>query len=698
MKDSRNHPALGLLPLLFGVLAFLCVIGPQALDPQNIAWLEQGDPATHYLGWQYFRHAPWTFPLGLNPFYGLELGSSIIFSDSNPLLALLFKPFNAWLPATFQYFGLWLLACFVLQAWFGWKLLGLMTGNPLIRLLGSGLLVFSPPMFLRMGGHLSLSGHFLILAALYLALLPNLYRRRLAWGALLAVTAMVHAYLLAMVALIWVADLLGKTFSQQLTRRQGLLEGVLLFAVVSVCCWQAGYFAIADGTQSGGFGLYRMNLLSPLDPAGWSFILPDLPKASGDYEGFNYAGLGVLLLVPLALIAWLRNRQPLKDELRIRPWLLLALIGLWLFALSNQIGVGAHTFSYPLPKIASNLANIFRASGRMFWPVLYALILMVMFLLVRGYRPRIVVAVLALALTIQIVDTRNGWMGLRNSKMMTPSAEWATPMRDPFWANAAAHYPNVRSLMPQNQSERWQVIADFAATHGLKTDAVYLGRMSSKALEQARQKAQHMLESGQYDTDSLYILDDTVLADAAKSVNSETDLLTRVDGLVVLAPGWKRCSQCPSMPDEGRQMSLLALTRPGQTLTFNYTTRQLVSGWSTPESWGTWSTGPQAQIDLRVTSEARSIVLDVLAFVHPQHPAQRVIVSLNGEQVLTTRLVQLQDNHLEIPITPAIRQRLAENDRLTIELQLPDAISPQQLGINDDSRVMGLGLRRLTVN
>jgi len=698
MKDSRNHPALGLLPLLFGVLAFFCVIGLQALDPQNIAWLEQGDPATHYLGWEYFRHAPWTFPLGLNPFYGLELGNSIIFSDSNPLLALLFKPFNAWLPATFQYFGLWLLACFVLQAWFGWKLLGLMTGNPLIRLLGSGLLVFSPPMFLRMGGHLSLSGHFLILAALYLALLPNLYRRRLAWGALLGVTAMVHAYLLAMVALIWVADLLGKTFSQQLTRRQGLLEGVLLFAVVSVCCWQAGYFAIADGTKSGGFGLYRMNLLSPFDPAGWSFVLPDLPKASGDYEGFNYAGLGVLSLVPLALIAWLRNRQPLKDELRIRPWLLLALIGLWLFALSNQIGVGAHTFSYPLPKIASNLANIFRASGRMFWPVLYALILMVMFLLVRGYRPRIVVAVLALALTIQIVDTRNGWMGLRNSKMMTPSAEWATPMRDPFWANAAAHYPNVRSLMPQNQSERWQVIADFAATHGLKTDAVYLGRMSSKALEQARQKAQHMLESGQYDADSLYILDDTVLADAANSVNSETDLLTRVDGLVVLAPGWKRCSQCLSMPDEGRQMSLLVLTRPGQTLTFNYTTRQLVSGWSTPESWGTWSTGPQAQIDLRVTSEARSIVLDVLAFVHPQHPAQRVIVSLNGEQVLTTRLVQLQDNHLEIPITPAIRQRLADNDRLTIELQLPDAISPEQLGINDDSRVMGLGLKRLTVN
>ncbi|VVM38734.1 DUF6311 domain-containing protein [Pseudomonas fluorescens] len=698
MKDSAKHPALGVLPLLLGVLAFFCVIGPQALDPQNIAWLEQGDPATHYLGWAYFRHSPWTFPLGLNPFYGLELGSSIIFSDSNPLLALLFKPFNAWLPATFQYFGLWLLACFVLQAWFAWKLLGLITTNPLVRLLGTGLLVFSPPMFLRMGGHLSLAGHFLILAALYLALLPKLHRRRLAWGTLLAVTAMVHAYLLAMVALIWVADLLGKTFSQQLTRRQSLLEGMLLFAVVSLCCWQTGYFAIADGVKSGGFGLYRMNLLSPFDPAGWSLILPNLPKASGDYEGFNYLGLGVLLLVPVAIIAWLRNRQPLQIQLRARPWLLAALIALWVFALSNQIGFGAQTFSYPLPKIAIGLANVFRASGRMFWPVLYVLTLLVIFLLVRGFRPRTVIALLALALAIQIVDTRNGWMGLRQSKMLAPSAEWATPMRDPFWANAAAHYPKIRSLMPQNQSERWQDIAAFAATHGMKTDAVYMGRMSSKALEQARQKTQRMLESGQYDTDSLYILDDSVLVDAAKNVDSETDLLTRVDGLVVLAPGWKRCSQCLSMPDEGRRMSWLALSRPGQVMTFNHTTRQLTSGWSTPESWGTWSAGQRAQIDLRLTPEARSIVLDALAFVYPQHPAQRVIVSLNGEQVLTTRLTQLQDNHLEIPIPATIRQQLADNDRLTIELQLPDAISPEQMGLNDDSRVMGLGLKHLTVN
>lgn len=697
MKDLRRHPALSLLPLLMGTLVFFLAIGPQALNPQNIAWLEQGDPATHYLGWEFFRRSPWTFPLGLNPFYGLELSNSIIFSDSNPLLALLFKPFSAWLPDTFQYFGLWLLVCCVLQAWFGWKLLGLMTGNPLIRLLGAGLLVFSPPMFLRMGGHLSLAGHFLILAALYLALVPDLRRRRWAWGALLAVTSWVHAYLLAMVALIWLADLLGKTFSRQLTRRQGLVEGGLLFALVSVCCWQAGYFSIADGAVSGGFGLYRMNVLSPVDPAGWSWILPNLPKREGDFEGFNYMGLGVLLLVPLALIAWHGNRQPLREALRARPWLLTALFGLWLFALSNQIGIGSITVGYPLPEVILRLANVFRASGRMFWPVLYALMLGLIFLVVRGYRPRVVIFLLATALLVQVADTCSGWLGVRQGKMVAPSATWNSPMRDPFWASAARHYTNVRSLMPQNQHDRWQMIAEFAAVHGMNTDAVYLARVSSSALALAQQKARSMLDSGQYDADSLYILSDDVLADAAKGINSETDLLTRVDGLIVLAPGWKRCTRCLSMKDEGQQISVIPLSGPGQTLTFNYRNRQLANGWSTPESWGTWTEGQQAKIEMRVLPQARSIVLDALAFVQPQHPAQRVIVKLNGEQVLTTSLTRFHGNHLEIPISAALSRSLASDDRLTIELQLPDAISPRQLGINDDSRVMGLGLKSLTV-
>ncbi|WP_339453418.1 DUF6311 domain-containing protein [Pseudomonas sp. EA_5y_Pfl2_R50] len=697
MRDVNKHPALALLPLLLGALAFFLVIGPRALDPQNIAWLKDGDPATHYLGWAYFRHSPWTFPLGLNPSYGLELGSAIIFSDSNPLPALLFKPFSGLLPETFQYLGLWLLACFVLQAWFAWKLLGLITDNPVLRLLGAGLLVFSPPLLVRTGGHLSLAGHFLILAALYLALHPAIQRRRWAWGALLAVTALVHAYLLIMVALLWVADLLGKVSLGKLTRRQGGFEFASLFALVSVCCWQAGYFSIVDGAGGGGFGWYRMNLLALFDPDGWSFVLPDIKMDGGDYEGFNYLGLGGLLLLPVAGIALFQRDISLKALLTRRPWLLLAMFGLTLFALSNHIGWGTHSFSYPLPRFIEGLASIFRASGRLFWPVFYALFVLVIYLVVRGYRAPVAVVLLALALVAQVVDTRIAWAGLRAAKMIPETSAWDSPMRDPFWESAASHYKNIRALMPKNQSDQWQVIADFAATHGLKTDAVYMGRVSPKAQDTAQREALRRLASGEYASDSLYILDEDAMDLAIKSVHSDTDLLTRVDDFVVLAPGWKRCGQCPAMADQGRAMSVVPLSRPGLVQTFNRKTRQLLKGWSTPEPWGTWSEGKDAEIALRVAPEARLIVMDALAFVMPPNLNQRVIVSINGIQVLSTRLTQVQGNQLHIPITAAARETLGGDGSLTLQLHLPDAVSAQQLGLNDDPRVMGLGLKTLTV-
>ncbi|TVT85781.1 DUF6311 domain-containing protein [Pseudomonas sp. H3(2019)] len=697
MKASGKHWAVALPPLLLGVVAFFMVIGPRALDPQNIAWLESGDPATHYLGWVFFRHSAWTFPLGLNPSYGLELGNAVIFSDSNPLLALLFKPFSSWLPGTFQYFGIWLLACFVLQAWFAWKLLGLATPSVVLRLLGTGLFLFSPPMFLRMGGHLSLSGHFLILAALYLALHPGVQKRRLAWGSLLAATALVHAYLLAMVASIWVADLAGRTRKGQMTRRTALIELLVLFLLVTLCCWQAGYFSIADGMASGGFGFYRMNLLSVIDSSGWSSILPDLPEAGGDYEGFNYLGSGTLLLAICAAVVLLRRTTDFGSAVRRLPILLLALMCLTLFALSNEIGVGLLNFHYPLPGIIVKLANIFRASGRMFWPVFYVIVFAVIFLVVRGNRPRTAMCLLALALFVQVVDTRSGWAGLRQSRMMAPTAEWPTMLRDPFWASAASHYTNIRTLQPQNQPQRWQLIASYAATHGLKTDTAYLGRMSSTALEQAQQKASRMLETGQYDPDSLYILDDNSMLDAVKSVHSETDLLARVDGLVVLAPGWKQCSQCLPVVDEGRSMQSVPLIKLGQQQWFNYKTPHLAQGWSPPETWGTWSEGEEADILLRVPPQAQSIVIDALAFVLPMHLGQNVVFTINGVPAFSTRLTRIQDNRIEIPLTAAIHEAIARDTLMRIHVQLPDAISPKLLGLGEDPRVMGLGVKSLTV-
>ncbi|RON55177.1 DUF6311 domain-containing protein [Pseudomonas frederiksbergensis] len=702
MKDSGKRWAVTLLPLLIGVLAFFMVIGPRALNPQNIAWLGTGDPATHYLGWVFFRQSPWTFPIGLNPAYGLELGNGIIFSDSNPLLAFLFKPFAALLPEPFQYFGIWFLACFVLQAWFAWKLVGLITPSVAMRAASTVLFVFVPPMIMRMPVHLSLGGHFLILAALYLSLHPQLNRRRLAWGALLAAAALIHAYFLAMVALIWIADLAAKYIKQKLTLRAVLIEFALLFSLVSFCCWQAAYFSVGgDGAISDGFGLYRANLLSLFAPVTWSYLLKDIPGAPGDGEGYGFLGLGLLFLAICALLGGLQGNTGFGAAVRKRPFLLLALIGLGIFSVSNHIAFGSLEFAYPLPSAVISIANIFRASGRMFWPVYYAVILAIIFLVIRSNRPRAATCLLMIAVLIQVLDTHSGWSMIRKRLMAPPASEWASPFVDPFWNSAASHYRKVRWIVPQNLSPQWMNVAAFAGKHGLPTDAVYLGRMDLNQWRQAYQKASRAFATGQYEADSLYLLDNRALLQAVPTVNTQTDLLARIDGFTVLAPGWKQCADCPQTIAQVPPVDLLPAIEPGHKKLFNVGGEGkalLANGWSESELWGTWSEEASAEIVFRVPPSARTLRLETTAFLPPGHARQGAVISINGLSALTTMLDKADGNVIDVNLTEAMKQRVSSQGMLRLQFQFADAVSPSKSGLSRDPRKLAMGLKALTVN
>ena len=65
-------------------------LGLDNLSFSNINWLYGGgDISNAQNGWLFFKSDEWRFPLGKNPSYGLEISSSIIFSDSVPLFAFI---------------------------------------------------------------------------------------------------------------------------------------------------------------------------------------------------------------------------------------------------------------------------------------------------------------------------------------------------------------------------------------------------------------------------------------------------------------------------------------------------------------------------------------------------------------------------------------------------------------------------------
>ena len=77
----------------FAVIAY--AFGLHILPPWNTGWMLSGmigpDPVQYWLGWSFFHRAPWSWPPGLNPLWGLEISSSIYYADAIPLMAFFFK-------------------------------------------------------------------------------------------------------------------------------------------------------------------------------------------------------------------------------------------------------------------------------------------------------------------------------------------------------------------------------------------------------------------------------------------------------------------------------------------------------------------------------------------------------------------------------------------------------------------------------
>jgi hypothetical protein len=116
-----------------------------------------------------------------------------------------------------------------------------------------------------------------------------------------------------------------------------------------------------------------MNLLSPVGQ-GSLISLPFFVDATGgQYEGYNYLGLGLIGLVALANTRLARSGS---DWTRPGRFLTLILGACTVYALSNEIYAGPlHLLHWRVPEYLRPLFETFRSSGRFFWPVSYAIVL-----------------------------------------------------------------------------------------------------------------------------------------------------------------------------------------------------------------------------------------------------------------------------------------------------------------------------------
>lgn len=526
------HPAwAGALAALAGAASIIVVFGWHVVPPGNEHWILSGmigpDPVQYWLGWTFFREAPWAWPPGLNPRYGMELASSIFYADAIPLLAFIFKATQRLVDVP-QYWGLWLLACGALQAWLGWRLVGLATTDTVARLAGALLFVLQPMMLNRLGGHFALGAHWLLLWGLWLALTPGGRARGLGWAGLVLAASLIHSYLLPMVLALWTADAWTR-------RRDGVTfwpELALVPAAGLAGLWAAGFFVLDAGFAGTRerFGDMQMDLLAPFNATVWGGLLPALPDTGHLETNGSYVGLGALLLSVFALFA-----RPARRHLP-----LLVVLGLMLaFAITHQPSLaGWQVTLLPLPERLVEMASALRASERFYWPLAYALMVAGAVGLVRVAGPAVAGLLMAALVVVQVVDLQPGFRRL--SSYFPPVAPQMAPqLQHPFWAAAAPQYSAIRAVPALNQGPYWEPISVFAARNRMTTDAVYLARSDEAAKARLRTDILARLAEGRPEPGTLYVLRDAEsLAAARAGQRMGRDALFFLDGLHVLAPDW----------------------------------------------------------------------------------------------------------------------------------------------------------------
>ena len=531
-----RHPKY--LAALAGALTFTWIYGLRILDPEYISWLMQGDPATHFLGWHFFRREEWTFPLGAIKSYHYPGGTSLVFTDSIPLLTIPLKLVSVFLPDIFQFHGIWLLTCYVLQGFFGALLFSRFTGNKAVIFLGSLFFLLNPVLVQRSGYHLALASHWLLLAGLYLYFGGFKKADKYKWAVLLSASALVNFYLLAMLLIIW-SGYMVKTWLEERDH-----AGVLFFsaaALVSVLfsMWVAGYFVLGPGQAgSGGFGLYSMNLVSPFNPAPYGHFTFLKPSAVPfrQYEGFSYLGLGALALLGFALYAGLKGKMKI-NLVKFLPLLGASLI-LTLIAISYKVEFADTVLlTLKFPDIIMSFFNSIRASGRMFWPVMYLIILASVLVILSGYGPRKTALLISVTLIIQAIDFFPWYARVGETTVdarLVRSHLWENifPLKSASWNKILNRAQQVIFVPPDRHTDEYIPFALLAANNGRSINVGYTARTDNKKRKAYRKRLLGEFARGNLSDDALYIIMDPSLVRGPYPSHT----MGVLDGYLIIAP------------------------------------------------------------------------------------------------------------------------------------------------------------------
>ena len=454
-----------------------------------------------------------------------------------------------------------------------------------------------------------------------------------------------------------------------------------------------GLTALLSGPMGGadaGFGLWSMNLLSPVWPQHSGLFGPSLPildATGGQAEGFNYLGAGSLLLILVAALVSLWRVASGGQGSAWRTWrgLVIVLIGFSLLALSTRIFAGKYLILDLGTKPWDQVFGIVRSSGRAFWPVGYALVLGSIACLAARLPAWALRPLLLIAIVLQIIDTTP----FRNdARAQFASSGKPPPFNLPAGATMLTTVPVCAATEPAQRAATALRLA--AAWRGMRLADVHVGR--SPGWFNCETSLSDGTELPLRDGEVRVFVEPNQRAPFRAAAIGEAKACGELGSLIVCTsvPGM------PSLPAPPPGTTLASVELPSGEIRGDLLKPLLSFGWQPDAAGAHWSEGPRASLLFRVAPPAagRPVTVDLtLEGIAGSEGGTRLVVILVGDiPIQEIALPDFRVTHVTFDV-PAERMR---QGILRIAFDMKRPLDPAKRGLK--TPVTRAGVKLLAVD
>ncbi|MGA0562027.1 DUF6311 domain-containing protein [Ancylobacter sp. VNQ12] len=672
--------------IAFSILPYEMLLGYQSYWNNII-----GDNATSLAGFYSFANDKWRWPVLFTSYINYPSGANIYYIDAVPVLAIIGKALFKITGYIYPYMGAWILSSYILNGVFGYLIFRLLKMDVFSSFISSSLVILVPEFIFR-HPHIGLVAQFFILISIYLYLKFTSASSKVEIYILsisISLVIVVNVYLFAMCFALIVAGILDscRLGKVKIGAAISIIMLIGIFALV-----MSIFMGLIGAGQSlpgiGGFGIYSMNLLSPVWPQ-YSILtgVGFLDTTGGQYEGFNYLGLGILgIFVVSAVFFWKSYLSLIKD----RPFIALILVLLIAYAASTIVYLGdirIAKFRYDEWPVLGRITSTLRSSGRFFWPVGFIIVISAITILYRNLQRRHFVAVLSLAIVLQVVD-------LQPLFRLTHGNAVAVTTRVPPDGDVTLDLIRSHDMVmvfpgalcgPEEDLNRVLQIQLLAARAGRPFDGAYINRGNRPCKDIAAEFA----------------------ADPWRGVDLPRALLVLMKSSVSpsfvaygLGPDVK-CREaryayfCGRVPLDGTLETVGSAVNP-PTMPLNTSLDPngdgrpfLAQGWTAPSSVYRWAEGERVRFLGKLPREVCGAIefsAEIVPFAFKDYAVKTAVAEIYGGGSKTIQLDQLgqQRIHVVFPLERCI-------DHLDLTFNFRELKSPLDVGLNNDPRTVTWG-------